>query len=147
MKIPDNYRQLKRDEIIRAEDIYQPVANRNVVSPVKYSIGDTAGSLPNYSFWRRRHTKKVVAVPSPTPTIKKGSKVVAVVSFSYRDSRNHFLKAREVQVVSLDDTYLIGLEITRGKYRGETPTYQFKRYRRDRIAWAGEIFLKEFTVS
>jgi hypothetical protein len=143
MNIPSNYRKLKPGEIVRKGDLYQHVNNHSIVSPVKYSIGHLVGNYPYYTFWRRRHVKATITQPTKTDAPKKA---VAIVSFNYPGSHSHTLKGRTVQVISLDDTYLVGLEITNepswSKHYGKRK-YQFKKYRRDRIS-LGQIYLESF---
>ena len=128
MKIPSNYRQLKPDEIIRKGDLYQSVFDKLIVAPVRHSIGNKASSRPDYTFWRRRHTKATplsrvaAASTSAQPTANK--KNVTIVEFTYN------WKARRVQLISLDAKYLTGLEITR---EGSRYNYQFKKYLRYKV--------------
>ena len=144
MKIPFNYRQLKPNEIIREGDLYQRGGwDKN---PVKNSIGrivdDYYPSL--YTFWRRRHTKKVVTVPvivkrakASVSTAAKPVKNVTVVSFHYN------FRVRLVQVISLDKTYLTGLEITREQGSSKLK-YQFKKYLLSRMGGNGSVQLEHF---
>lgn len=134
MIIPSNYRQLKTDEIIRKGDLYRQGWDGNAI-PVRNSIGKTVSAYPEntYTFWRRRHTKPVVAstqVATPSKA-SKPKKTVTVVSFSYTGSQSHVPRLRTVQLISLDDKYLTGLEVT-GDQPGDY-TFKFKRYLRWKI--------------
>jgi hypothetical protein len=134
MKIPVNYRQLKPTEIVRKGDFYRQEWDGSAI-PVKNSIGKLVGSYSShtYTFWRRRHTKAVVSpakVATPAKT-DKPQKTVTVVSFSYPGSQSHIPRLRTVQLISLDDKYLVGLEVT-GDHPGSY-TFKFKRYSRWKI--------------
>jgi len=134
MKIPNNYRQLKPTEIIREDDLYRQEWDGSTLL-VKNSIGRIVSAYSSniYTFWRRRHTKSVVA-PTQVATPSKASKpkkTVTVVSFSYPGSQSHVPRLRTVQLISLDDKYLTGLEVT-GDHPGDY-TFKFKRYLRWKI--------------
>lgn len=153
-KIPDNYRKLRDEEVIRAGDIYQYYYD-NTIKSTKRSIGRTVNQYDGmgYTFWRRRHTKKVVVVTTPSsmmvttpkfPVISNGGLPknddnddtkkpanVAIVSFDY-PNRHGVQKRRVVQVISLDDVYLTGLEITTEDYGCRKYKYQFKKYIRSK---------------
>jgi len=135
MTIPSNYRQLKPTEVVRKGDLYRRESDK-AVYPVRHSVGCVVGSYPSnlYTFWRRRHTKKVVTQSYKTPATAKTDepkKTVTVVSFSYPGSQSHVPRLRTVQLISLDDKYLVGLEVT-GDSPGEYK-FQFKRYLRWKI--------------
>ena len=134
MTIPSNYRQLKPNEIIRKGDLYRLIEewDGNAI-PVRNSIGRIVSAYP-YTFWRRRHTKQVATSASVTKRQTKTDepkKTVTVVSFSYPGSQSHVPRLRTVQLISLDDKYLVGLEVT-GDRPGEYK-FQFKRYSRWKI--------------
>ena len=134
MTIPSNYRQLKPNEIIRKGDLYRIIQewDDNAI-PVRNSIGRIVSAYP-YTFWRRRHTKQVATSASVTKRQTKTDepkKTVTVVSFSYPGSQSHVPRLRTVQLISLDDKYLVGLEVT-GDRPGEYK-FQFKRYSRWKI--------------
>jgi hypothetical protein len=141
MKIPDNYRQLKPDEIIRKGDLYR-CENGGQIFPV-------INSSHLYTFWRRRHTKQIIVPPvSPVQvfvkrarasvsTATKPVKNVTVVSFHYN------FRVRLVQVISLDKTYLTGLEITREQGSSKLK-YQFKKYLLSRMGGNGSVQLEHF---
>jgi hypothetical protein len=135
MTIPSNYRQLKPNETIRKGDLYRQAWDKSI-HPVNNSIGRTVGDYPSgsYTFWRRRHTKQVATSAPVTKRQTKTDepkKTVTVVSFSYPGSQSHVPRLRTVQLISLDDKYLVGLEIT-GDHPGEYK-FQFKRYSRWKI--------------
>jgi len=125
----DNHRQLKPDEIIRKEDFYKD--NLGTVRPVKWSIGMTPSrpAYKNYTFFRRKHTKKpALATSNRTVYIRipesKPKDKYPTVSFFYKSDE------REVQVISMDNKYITGLEVNRS---GDKPKYQFKKFLRSRI--------------
>ncbi len=121
-QIPVNYRQLKNGETIRKDDVYQNVRNPAYVGRVDGSIGRLVdGYRGDYTFWRRRHTKKVAVKPAP----KQDETPVAIVEFAYS------FTPRQVQVIKMDDRYLKGLEITEGRDRKRR--YQFKSFLLDRV--------------
>ncbi len=118
----DNHRLLKPNEVIRKGDFYKTLST-GVVSPVKHSIGKTpAYGYYGYEFYRRKHTKKVVA-PAPKPTAPPVAKY-PTVTFKYNYVQ------REVQVISLTSVYVTGLEVT---HEGTKAKYQFKKFLRSRI--------------
>ena len=134
MTIPSNYRQLKPNEIIRKGDLYRLIQewDDNAI-PVRNSIGRIVSAYP-YTFWRRRHTKNVVSqapIAKAKTKTDEPKKTVTVVSFSYPGSQSHVPRLRTVQLISLDDKYLVGLEVT-GDRPGEYK-FQFKRYSRWKI--------------
>jgi hypothetical protein len=145
MIIPSNYRQVKTDDTIRAGDIYRNKRDFTIVRTVHWSIGGTPKSNPDYTFWRaRKKTAKVTSSPGaswlPTPTkkqVKSDKKNVTVVSFHYN------FRVRLVQVISLDKTYLTGLEITREQGSSKLK-YQFKKYLLSRMGGNGSIRLEHF---
>lgn len=136
----ENYRQLQADEIIRRGDLYKNLEN-NSVQPVKFSVGRTPSHqqyIGEYSFYRRLHTKKpvITIVSKPiTATVKIGKPKVTdktprfpEVKFAYPSTKRWGAPmVRHVKVISLDDTYLIGLEV------GEDNSHQFKRFLRSKI--------------
>jgi hypothetical protein len=160
MTIPNNYRQLKPNEIVRKGDLYRQERGGQVF-PVKNSLGCFVGSYLSLTFWRRRHVKKsqLVVVPTNFPyhikpkrltqlhnRIKKvvtsstktetPKKNVTIVSFGYN------YKSRQVQLISLDSKYLVGLEITRDDW--SRYKYQFKKFLRSNIENHGTIYLSHF---
>lgn len=144
MIIPSNYRQVKTDDTVRKGDIYR-IKNRRhgIVAFVHWSIGRKVSYYPNFTFWRPRKTAKVTPSSGaswlPTPAkkqTKSDKKTVTIVVFTYN------WKSRRVQLISLDDKYLTGLEITRefcSPYK-----YQFKKFLRSRIDNHGTIYLSHF---
>jgi hypothetical protein len=131
----DNHRLLKTGEIIRKGDFYKNKHNGEI-RPVKFSINREVGSggYANYDFYRRKHTKKVAPVhlrqrhPTIEPVTKKIPPAVTVVAFTY--PHDHLPVTRNVQVISLDDKYLTGLEIIVGR---DKPKYTFKRFLRSKM--------------
>lgn len=149
--VPNNFRQLKGSEIIRAEDIYRNETTGQV-QPTKFSIGRTVSNYHGYTFWRRRHTaasstpkrvqrwRPTVAPVVPTPTVVKvpqdePKKPVTIVTFEYNGTKH------TVQVIKLDTTYLKGLDITVKDYKYH---YQFKTFRLDRVNQSYGIRLTHF---
>jgi hypothetical protein len=104
-----------------------------------------------YTFWRRRHvtTKKTpveVVISKPIRPVTPVTSPVTIVKFRYPDSKPRNSKQpryhteRLVQLISLSDNYLTGLEIksVNGKLN-----YQFKKFCRDKIGF-DEIFLESY---
>ena len=127
----DNYRKLKPNEFIRAEDVYVTKGKLSNPFPVKNSIGSTPGNsyYYNWDFYRRRHTKKQPATLTPsmaeqlsfnTGTCETKHPNVLIVSFYYHGFN------RWVQVIKIDGSYLKGLEITFN--RNGQKKYQFKSF-------------------
>jgi hypothetical protein len=108
--------QIKRGII--AQLGYEPTI-KELFNYALHSIGRKAGDYPDFTFWRKRQSSKIVA--SEPATSKKN---VTIVEFTYN------WKSRRVQLISLDSQYLIGLEITR---EGSRYNYQFKKYLRYKI--------------
>jgi len=145
----NNHRQLKIGEIICKGDFYNRRGINDTYHPVKYSIGNTVNLTDYflYSFWRRRHTKKLssltnvirhlnkLATPSKAKVEKKN---VAIVNFGY-PSRDGYIHGRLVQVIGMDDDYLWGLEITK---QPDGTKYQFKKFRQDKMTTS--IILKSY---
>jgi hypothetical protein len=141
MKIPDNYRKLKSDEIIREGDIYQNIINPSIIAKTHNSIGKPVRHYTNYIFFRRRHTKQSVSRAVITTKPDATKKPIVIVSFRY-PHRGDWDKFRIVQVISLNEKYLVGLERTEednGKY-----SYQFKKFLRNRISSSGAIQLESY---
>lgn len=136
----DNHRQLQADEIIRKGDLYKNLANGRI-QPVKFSIKHTPGEqayIGEYNFYRRLHIRKpvITIVSKPiTATVKIGKPKVTdktprfpEVKFAYPSTKRWGAPmVRHVKVISLDDTYLVGLEV------GEDNSHQFKRFLRSKI--------------
>jgi len=126
----DNHRLLKPHEIIRKGDFYKD--NLGTVRPVKWSIGKTPShpAYGNYTFFRRKHTKKVTApvtrpvVTRPVVVDKQPVAKYPTVNFKYNGQH------REVQVIALTDRYISGLEVNRDGFK---PSYQFKKFLRARL--------------
>lgn len=149
--VPNNFRQLKSNETIRAEDIYRNEITGQV-QPTKFSIGRTVSNYHGYTFWRRRHTagsntptriqrwRPFITPVVPTPTVAvvqdEPKKPVTIVTFWYNS------KFHTVQVIKLDNTYLKGLDITVN--RDNKREYQFKTFRLDRVAQSHGIRLTHF---
>ena len=133
MTIPSNYRELKRGEIIRDGD-YAKIHATGEFKKIKDVRQDLkAGWSPNFTYYRRRHVKKVPVVTkltSAADVIGDIASNVAVVSFVYPGLHGD---TRSVQVISMDDVYLCGLEITgpNGNLK-----YQFKKFLRSRMGSA-----------
>ena len=136
MTIPKNYRQMKPKETPRKGDYYVSKSNPNHVVKMTGDSDHTVAHWTYLNFFRRRHTK-AVNVPAPVANHVKNEadpkkrSNVTVVSFSYPNSQTRVLYARTVQLISLDDKYLVGLEISAkefGDYK-----FQFKRYSRWKI--------------
>jgi hypothetical protein len=119
----DNHRQLKPNEIIRKGDFY--TNKMGEVYPANWSIGKTPSRFGEYTFWRRKHTKKPATVTVATPATTKQTEPVTIVEFDYNQT------SRLVQVIKLTDEHLKGLEITEG--RDHKRKYQFKSFLRSRI--------------
>ena len=140
MTIPNNYRQLKATEKLLRGDLYHRLPNGDV-QKLRWNNPVPASNYPNHSFWRRRHTKYVPPIGVAQDTFRKTKRVQ--VEFDY--PHDGCVITREVQLVSLDDKYLTGLEIINGwdiKVRKYKTIYKFKKYRRDRIK--GGIYLSKF---
>ena len=121
----DNHRLLKTGEIIRKGDFYKNKHNGEI-RPVKFSINrevDTGG-YANYDFYRRKHTKKVAPVTRPVVADKQPVAKYPTVNFKYNGQH------REVQVITLTDRYISGLEVSRDGFK---PSYQFKKFLRARL--------------
>lgn len=143
---------MKPTEKLRKGDLYRRGTNGEV-RKLLWNNPETAGSYSRHKFWRRRHTKYVPpTAPKPKrridPQVGVGgtAKVKKVqVEFDYpHDGR---VITREVQLISLDDKYLTGLEIGARwdtEDRQWKTSYQFKKFRRDRIKAGGQIYLSEF---
>ena len=140
MNIPSNYRRVKSNDRIRVGDMFRGKLMSNFTGVVSNGVGYLAKLYPEYTIWRARigtenniiPTAKIDLKTPPSFTTEK--KNVAVVSFYYNDTH------RTVQLVSFDDTYLKGLEITVGK---DKPKYQFKCFFRSNI-WRNRISLVSF---
>lgn len=151
----DNHRQLKGDEIIREGDLYKDLSSGKV-DKVNHSVGHTPNRqiyIGTYNFYRRLHTKKPKTVSGRSVTVSPLSSDIKVmqvknvgtkptprfpeVKFAYPSTKGWGAPlVRNVKVISLDDTYLVGLEVqTEGGH-------QFKRYRVDKIR--GDIQLLKF---
>jgi hypothetical protein len=134
----DNKRQLKSREILREGDVYTMDNDNEIYSMGKISYGRIVAYYPNsFKFYRRRHTAKKTPsfsgyhlvtkakkVVMPKESIKKAN--VAIVNFVYNG------KHRVVQVISFNDNYLKGLEIT-SEYYTRKSKYQFKSFLRSKI--------------
>ena len=121
----DNHRLLKPNEVIRKGDIVKN-PHTGQAQIVRGSIGSLAGlrAYRGLEFWRRKHTKKVVA-PAPAAVAK-----YPTVTFKY-----NYLQ-REVQMIELDSKYVTGLEVT---HEGGKNKYQFKKFLRSRLQSAVEL--------
>ncbi len=121
---PSNYRKLKDNEKPRKGDWYCHIAG-NMHDIMCANSYEDVKDYPGYEFFRRRHIKvikpKVSAVDSSKP------KNVTIVSFLYNEIK------RYVQVISLDEKYLKGLEITQSSENTSKLHYQFKSYLRNKI--------------
>lgn len=65
-----------------------------------------------------------------------------LVQFEYPSKRSVMPITRQVRLIAADDKYLIGLEIISAP--GDKPKHQFKKFRRDRMAF---LRLKSFNPS
>jgi len=151
MTIPNNYRQLKPNENLRRGDLYR-YKDTGAVQKLTNANG-FASSYPHYTFWRRRHTKYVPpAAPKPRQRVDpqvgvEGSAKVKKVQVEFDYPHEGKVITREVQLISLDDKYLTGLEIGARwdkEARQWKTSYQFKKFRRDRIKAGGQIYLSKF---
>jgi hypothetical protein len=149
MKIPENYRKLKPAEYINPGDYYESKEENDV--GIMHHEGGLVSAYSHYNFYRRRHVKKVtraVRQTSADAVINQVAKdivkktPVAVVTFGY-PHKDYGTEHRTVQLISLDDTYLTGLEITSNVRYGKTK-YQFKKFLRSRISNHGTVYLQKF---
>lgn len=160
MKIPLNVRKLKPSEFLRKGDWFFD-NDTKMVQQMSNDNDLTAGDWPNYSFFRRKHTakkklgikqisdgvdklneasNKITKAFAPTysklATVEKQDGVKHVyVRFQYPSSEYGYLKVRDVQVISMDETYLTGLEKSdttkeNGKYK-----WSFKKFLRSKIPY------------
>jgi hypothetical protein len=152
----DNHRKLNSDEVIRKGDFYRD-KHSGSVRPVRHSIGLVVShyGTDSYDFFRRKHTKKPAVVVKFTPHRTGGDsgtfrKVTAtkpeqktpkmpLVKFKYHSTKHWGAPTeRTVKVISMDDTYLIGLDVL------EDGGHQFKRFRIDRIRGNGQVTLVSY---
>ena len=152
MTIPNNYRQLKPNEKLRRGDLYRRIPNGEVLK-LSWDNPSPAGAYSTHCFWRRRHTKVVTpAAPKPKRRVDpqvgvEGSAKVKKVQVEFDYPHEGKVITREVQLISLDDKYLTGLEIGARwdkEARQWKTSYQFKKFRRDRIKAGGQIYLSKF---
>ena len=154
--IPNNYRQLKSTEPLRKGDLYYRWnwKDRSTKQPIIYRLRGslygppTAGDYRDYLFFRRRHTKVVAPARRVDPQVGvEGSAKVKKVQVEFDYPHEGKVITREVQLISLDDKYLTGLEIGARwdkEARQWKTSYQFKKFRRDRIKAGGQIYLSKF---
>lgn len=138
MRLPSHYRKLHSYEVIKNGDYYVNPSNPDVLGKVNSSVGHVVSeynkNFSNYDFYRRRHVKaksplKIVRTKSVAPSdyqvVAKKSVNQTVVKFLYKN------KTRRVQLISMDNRYLTGLEIYTNS-DGVTQ-YQFKNFLRSRM--------------
>lgn len=140
MQIPSDYRRLKNSEAVRTGDLYKDKTT-GAVGETKWSIGRLVKFYPSYSFWRKR-VKPVSSLndffeiqptkPTTTPKTKK-----LQVVFLYPSSKTGVLVDRQVEVISIDNKHLRGLEM-RWNYEYSRWNYTFKQYLR--------MKMKELTI-
>jgi hypothetical protein len=141
MKIPENYRKLGLNEKTRKGDYVRSKRHDEEIDTMKQD-GQKVSFYTGHDFYRRRHVKKTSVVHhlnSADDVTKQQAKNKAIVSFWYIHKSTNCRTQRLVQLISLDDVYLIGLEIAAGRH-GETK-YQFKKYLRNKI---GDIYLESY---
>ena len=149
-KIPDNYRKLKPNETVKAGDLYHIANFPYNVEKLRRNVGAKVSEWAEYDFFRRKHTKiqvptiqqqlnvcvnrKKNTVKVYTPT-KRNVKPVAdktnpklLVSFMYRSKSLGYNINRIVQVISLNDDYLIGLERIPKSDGDSNYKWQFKKF-------------------
>jgi hypothetical protein len=143
MKLPNHYRKLKEDEVIRKGDFYISTNDASIIGTAKRSVGRLVSEYktdyPVYDFYRRRHVKaqstlKIIVKGDKAAVVEKRPVNVTVVRFRYKGC------PRRVQVIKFDDHYLTGLEITPGE--NNKPNYQFKNFLRRRMESA--VVLENF---
>jgi hypothetical protein len=127
IKPPVNYRKLGNNEKYTTGDWYRHI-NDNMSDTITRDCNyGNVSDYPSFEFWRRRHTKKKVNVfVKPKAKNKK-----TVVYFRYNGV------GRNVQLISLDNNYLKGLEIVIDD--NNKTTYQFKTFKRYKILGVIEL--------
>jgi len=145
MKVPSNYGPVKPNKTLRKGDIYIHKNDSDVSGVMAHNNPSrTAGSYPDYIFYRRRHIRQAPVVhtlTSAADVTKQQAKNITVVSFGYPSSKWDVMIHRIVQLISFDDKYLIGLEWV--EKRNGRREYQFKKFLRSRIN-SGRIQLVKY---
>lgn len=140
-KIPSNWRKLKTNEKFRKGDLCHRAAPDRVA--VDWDCNETIKQFhktnPKYVFYRKRvkplksnktDFKNLVLVPKKDTN---NNTVVTLVGFEYPDSKLTFLRHRTVQVISMDNRYLVGLERSNNTKENGKYSWQFKKYLRSKI--------------
>jgi len=98
--------------------------------------GDPGCNKPEQFKQFKDNLSKIAATKSKTSGVNKPK--VLVVSFEYPHSNDFTWMPRNVQVIEMNERYLIGLEITNvwnDETRDYLPHYQFKKFLRSKIRY------------
>jgi hypothetical protein len=106
--IPKHYYRLKEGDTVRKGDIFVGDNNSRRIESAWGIIGEMVGSFPG-KVWRRRHIK----IKKEAPIEKYPFDRYPLVKFFYPKSNGNVKRSnRVVRLISADDTYLLGLEIS-----------------------------------
>jgi hypothetical protein len=116
MTIPKNYRRVKSNERIRAEDLYVGRNSATVYKITNDPPRRTASYYSEYTFWRKRKKEPV------SKSNAVNSKGLPLVAFTYTNKGQ--VTWRTVKVTKATYNYLEGFEQTGGN--------PFKRFLREK---------------
>jgi len=109
-KIPSHYRQLLGHEVLRVGDYF--TFNSHTFRMSHAYDDEIASEWPGYKFYRRRHVR-LFGTPKPSKyvtSIVPEPRKTTTVQFMYPRKDCGLNSLRIVELISMDDTYLIGLE-------------------------------------
>lgn len=142
---------MKTNERLRNGVLFYTKGDPNAVSIINNGNPLTVSNYPDSVFYVKRsnHQKrnttndckivhgKVTPAAGVTPMVTSSKKEKQVmVKFQYPSKDNAVLEYRYVVLLSLDATYLIGLETNKSSDKAK---YQFKKYLRSKIPYNGII--------
>ena len=153
-KVPQHYRLLGGDEVIRKGDLYKsnsalPTSDRkSAVGYAAVSVGRTVDAynqvmgsvgIGAYSFYRRQHKRVKVEVVPPVKPVesKEYPSKSPLVTFFYpsRENPTNFTR-RSLRMIAGNSKYIIGLDVN--------DKFKFKKFRRDK---ASMVEVVEFNVN
>jgi len=139
--IPSDWRKLKTNEFFRVGDLCHPAVEGMTFHDGTRVDWNATHSIKVYNvlqsktvFYRKRVRPTKVA-PDKVVSDKRSSTTtqekVVMVKFQYPDSKNFQFRQRDVQLISINTDYVVGLEYSPRNEAGSR--WKFKKFLRRRI--------------